>query len=851
MNDVYEYENTDAASDPPGEDGAVHGPAERHRIDIGGNAGGPVIAGNYNMVIDAQHGSRVTMLTQGERPLPVRRDRVALLPRRQPAPLGRDTELAALAAAVRAGGPVQLWGPPGVGKSTVLRYAAQRLDPGPDGVLFLSAAHREVEDLTQEVFEACYEAAGYAPASAELRRLMAGVRITVYVDNAALSPEQVRELLDAAPDATFVFAGRDRSLLGEGTALQVHGLDRAAAFALLARELGRALTGNERTAADLWKTATGRPLLLLHAAALARLDSSGEPKLPAPGAVAELLPLILERLNTAAVNVLRLLTTLEDAELAPVHIGTLAGVPDPVRLCDTLTGLGLAETTERGYRCAPGTVSAVRGRYPEPFPGDRLCEHFAHWAALPGTTPAEVADHARALEISAELAERSGRADLAIRVARAAAPALAQSLRFGVWGRVLGAGRSAADAAADPQARAYFTHEQGVRTLVTGRRVVSAVLLAEAALLWRQLGNGQGADAAAGAQQLAPSAPTVPDTPPDPTGSLDPTSPTAPADSPQPDPTAGADPTTNLDPTTVHGPTTSPDPTTSVDPTTGPDLTSVDPNSALEQGTSHTGPDLSTTHSGTGPDVSTGPDLTTGPDLSTGPDFSNGPGPDFSSGPDFTTGPDPVFDPSPAADQLASQGSQFAQTVPAAGSPPPMPPPGAVEASSAASGIGGTATGATAAAGAAAGGASALTGILTAIAVVLAVAIGGVAVSQQDSGDEPAATETGLAGTWRDSEGGTSEIEQTGSSTYTTDGTSPCGEAYTTEITGSGGSYSATGPLYDVGTDNCESVGTVDVTITMGADTDVIQVVKELSADVDTDEVECYDCGTYTLNRVP
>ncbi|TWV30490.1 hypothetical protein FRZ03_37610 [Streptomyces misionensis] len=85
------------------------GPRATHRIDIGESATGPVIAGVHNVVVDAQHGSRVTALMGPERPRP--RPRVAALPRGLPEPVGREGETRAPAAAVRAGGPVRLWGP--------------------------------------------------------------------------------------------------------------------------------------------------------------------------------------------------------------------------------------------------------------------------------------------------------------------------------------------------------------------------------------------------------------------------------------------------------------------------------------------------------------------------------------------------------------------------------------------------------------------------------------------------------------------------------------------------------------------------------------------------------------------
>ncbi|MGV9645930.1 AAA family ATPase [Streptomyces sp. NPDC003514] len=475
-----------------------------NRVDIDGDATGPVIAGNYNVVVDAQHGSTVTVLMDGRRPRPRRRDRIRLLPRRQGTPLGRDADLAAIAAALRGGDSVQLWGPPGVGKSALLRHAARTLDAGGDGVVFLDAARREPEDLAQDIFEACHNTGGYAPSRAELPQLMEGVEATVYIDNADYTADQLRTVMDAAPDALFVFAGREGTLQGaDGRAHRVEGLTRDAAAALLARELGR--PGEPDVVAALWEAASGTPLLLLRAAAVARLDPTGAAGLPRPGAVRELLHPLFDRLDEPSLRALHLLGTFRDAELDPEHIGALSGTPDAAALCAGLAGLGLTEETQLGYRVADGVVAALRERPGlRPYSLERLCAYFADWAARPETPAARVAGHARALEVLAELAEESGRADLVVRVVRAASPALARSLRFGVWGRLLDQGLPAAQRAGDRRAEAYFTHERGIRAVLTGNRVLAGVLLAEAGVLWHQLGDTQAADAAANAQQYVP-----------------------------------------------------------------------------------------------------------------------------------------------------------------------------------------------------------------------------------------------------------------------------------------------------------------------------------------------------------
>lgn len=478
---------------------------DSYSASVDGDASGPVVVGNHNVVIDGD-GSHVTLIAPQQRPAPVRREQAVLLPRRQREPVGRERDLDALEAAVEEGGGlVQVWGPPGVGKSALLRYAAHCLEPGRDGVIFLSAVDHEVDDLAQKIFEACYEAPDYAPSRTEVQRLLAQLELMVYVDDVDLDLRQLRALTDAAPAATFVLASRERTLLGESTSVELRGLGPEASLSLLTRELRRPLPQGERAAADELCTLTlGLPLLLLRAAGLARVDGPSSVTLPRPAEISGLLPLLFQRLGAAQLRALNLFATLQGAELSAGHVGTLCDVSDPDALCTELAGLGLVVATERGYRGAADAVPEVRRRVSEPFPADRLCDHFAQWATAPGVTPADVADHARALEVAAQLAERHGQADRAVRLARAVSPLLARSLRVGVWGRLLDQGQRAADQTGDNAARAYFTHERAVRFLLLGQKVLAATLLAQAVVLWREIGNSHGAQAALDAQQYAP-----------------------------------------------------------------------------------------------------------------------------------------------------------------------------------------------------------------------------------------------------------------------------------------------------------------------------------------------------------
>ncbi|WP_326694795.1 ATP-binding protein [Streptomyces sp. NBC_01766] len=855
----------------PGQDVPEGGGRAEYRIGIEGNAAGPVVAGNHNVVVDAQHGSTVTLLMERERPRPVRRSGVELLPRRQREPVGREAEITALTAAVQAGGPVQLWGPPGVGTSALLRYAARRLEPGPDGVLLLTAAHREVEDLAQEVFEACYEAAGYAPSETELRRLMTGVRVTVYVDNADLTPEQLQKLMDAAPDATFVFAGHERSLLGEGTVLELKGLDRTAGLKLFARELDRTLRPSEvPDAAALWKAAAGRPLLLLRAAGLARFAPSGDGTLPRPGAIADLIPLLLDQLDKAAMSVLHLLATLGDAELAPEHIGVLTSVPDPAALCERLAALGLVLPSEHGYRCVPDAVPAVRLRNPEPFPADRLCTHFAGWAARSATDPAQVALHSRALEMAIELAELAGRPDLAVKMARAASPSLARSLRFGDWGRLLGRGWVAAERAGDASAMAYFTHEEGIRTLLTGRRVISAVLLAEAVLLWRELGDLHGASAALHAQQYAPAVPHAATSAAAHGGT---TGAAHGAAAHSGSAGAGSAAHTAGTSTAAHTAGTS----TAGTSTAGTSSAAHSAHSAGTSSAAHSAGTTGAAHGTAAHSATTATAHTTAAHSATTHTAASHMASLGHSAAGHGAVPHLVHGAGHAAGHGAVHGAAHAAghgAAHAAGHGAAHAATGSIAGSTA---TGTAATGTAAGVHAGAGVAAAVTAkgtslavvVLVSIASVTAVAIGVVPVvrdhlasspsgtgSSSSQGATSAGTGSGsgstatpvgndLAGLWQDGHGVSHGIVASGPGTYTA--ANPGCNPPTVELTGSNGTYTGQEPLYADPTASCASpLGYAAITITVADDGSTAEVQTTGPSDGDT---TCYTCGTETWTR--
>lgn len=298
--------------------------------------------------------------------------------------------------------------------------------------------------------------------------------------------------------------------MGEGRTLALSGLPRDDAVTLLTQALARPLRGEEVPVAEaLWDVTAGSPQWLLRAATTGGLAR--------PAALAELLT-----------GLLAALTTPERVALVLLRLGGAGGVSDGLlselvgsgaELSARLTTLGLAEPTGDGFRISHD-LAAVRSADRE-VDAAALADRLSRWVDAPGRSPAQVARDGGLITAVIEAAVEAGAAPAAVRLARAAAPTVACSLRLGVWGTVLDRGIAAAQRARDQHALAYFTHENGVRDLVSGKRAAAGAAFATAGALWQQLGDSGNVAVSQHAQSLCgPGVAPPPDaglTTPDPT----------------------------------------------------------------------------------------------------------------------------------------------------------------------------------------------------------------------------------------------------------------------------------------------------------------------------------------------
>jgi hypothetical protein len=455
-------------------------------VHVGGDVRGQIVVGDNNVTVWAEQS--VVTVQSGPRHEPSRRAKILLLPRQSTPPIGRERDVHAVLGAAAHDRLVQIYGPPGTGKSTLLRHVCTA--GGGDRTVFLSAAGRDVSDLLQDVFETCYDTAGYRPSPVELRRLMADVDVRLWIDDLDVTGEERDLLLDGVPAATVVFTSAARTVWANGRSLQLDGLDAGSAVALLARALGRPLTEHEQvTALDLWRASAGSPMSLLRAAAAVRPDENGAWVLPRPAELADLLPRLTAALSTAAQDVATVLALAGPAGVSANVLSRLVTDPPTVPgVLDEWRRLALVLDTGGTFQLSPG-VGAVLPAGPDYLIRlTRIATGLREWAGSAAASPLEVAAHTSLIAAVVDATVMAGRPELGAQLAKAAAPAAACSMRLGAWGRILGRGKVAAERAGDRSILAYLTHEDGVRSLITGKRAAAAVAIGAAVALWHELG---------------------------------------------------------------------------------------------------------------------------------------------------------------------------------------------------------------------------------------------------------------------------------------------------------------------------------------------------------------------------
>ncbi|PSL56224.1 sigma-70-like protein [Saccharothrix carnea] len=402
-------------------------------VSVGGSLSGVVVIGDHNVVCD--HAGTTVSPTTPPAPRRTTPPRSLLWGQRE-APVGRDAELRAVHAELDARRHVQLHGPAGYGKSLLLRHIS-RQRAARDHVICLSESGKHVDDLLQDLFEACYEAAeDYRPTPARLRRFLEPIRAVLVLDHLSDRPEDIERVLDAASGCTVLSAVRERTLWSAGRAVALGDLSPEASLALVHRVLGRPPTAAELRQV---RAARGSPPALLRLAATTTDERHRR--------VIRVLALLGG--VGCSVALLALLAGIASAEAAPV-------------LAD-LERVGLVTVDGGGVHLATPAAEVASASSAATTLADWL------WS---GPARSEVVE---AAPVIVAVLTAAGPTAEALELARVAAPALLRSLRLGAWGEVLVLGAEAARVLGESRELAYFERELQVRDRLLAERSASGL----------------------------------------------------------------------------------------------------------------------------------------------------------------------------------------------------------------------------------------------------------------------------------------------------------------------------------------------------------------------------------------
>ena len=467
---------------------------------IDGDIRGQVAVGNYILQIGDVNGGVVNVAPQTQAPnYTKRKGPVNLRPRPFPTLLDRDDETASVKSALQASTPVSLFGPAGIGKTSLLRSLAHapELSSFPDGVVYLTVPSLGLEDLLQSLFDAFYESqSSFKPTDTEIRVALQGVKALIMLDDLALSRDEIAALMDAIPGCTFVLASLERSIWGEGKIISLDGLPVEEALDLFVLELNRALVDQEQVEArEICASLDGHPLRILQSASLVREKtktiSTLRTELQGDASEAAWVSNSLSTLTESQQRLLAILAAGDGAVIPESHLGALSKSPDVFRELQGLISRGLVQAHSPRYSLTGSLPASLASLWDLSSWEDVLINYLVEWLSQqPGQMLIE--ESADVLVSSIKKAGEKKRWPDVIRLGRALERILIMWKRWQTWLDILNLILKAARALGDRKAEAWALHQIGTRAACLGFNEPARGFLTQALQIRQAIGDQAG-----------------------------------------------------------------------------------------------------------------------------------------------------------------------------------------------------------------------------------------------------------------------------------------------------------------------------------------------------------------------
>lgn len=476
-------------------------------IQISGNVEGSVVIGDNNFVVNTNHG---TIVYQQAAPQVQKRTLVPAPPRAPRGFVNRTAELARIEAWICANEIVLLHAPDGLGKTALLKQAAnsEAARAMPDGVILLESVDASgqalgPEDVIQRLFDALFESNPLLKVNATTARTyLSNARPLVLFDEVPLTPALQNALPDLLPNAALILSA-DLPTGGDFERLPIKPLPRPESLTLLADKAALTLTAHNRDVLDalcallddapLALTITGNVLRETADspdAALSFLretpDSSPE---PLRCALDRAFAYAFSRLSPEEQKVLSVAAQTPALSSSPDWLSyALGGIPLEAAL-ERLQALGLLYANSPRLRLPPGFFIPAQNVAAQQVERVSLLAKLTEYLLANQTKPNFIADELG--NFAAALAASSGESTLAL--ARALDPYLTLNGLWDLWGRTLSSALDAAKTLNNPSAEAWTLHQMGTRLIGLGQKPQASLLLNQALKIRESIGDAAGA----------------------------------------------------------------------------------------------------------------------------------------------------------------------------------------------------------------------------------------------------------------------------------------------------------------------------------------------------------------------
>jgi hypothetical protein len=442
---------------------------------IDGDIQGQVAVGNHIYQFNVNGGVvNVAPPAEGKK-FRRRKSPVDLRPRPFPSLLDRNDETAAVKSALKATVPVDLFGPGGIGKTSLLRSLAHNseLDVFPDGVVYRRVAGLGLEDVLQDLFDAFHESQpNFKPTNSEIRIGLQRIKALILLDDLSLNRDEVIALLDTVPGCAFILASLERDLWGEGRIIPLPGLPITEAVNLFVRELNRTLNDQEQAEIrEICVKLGGHPLQILQSASLVRENAASfsdiRAKLQQDEPEEAVVSASLKSSTDKQKSLVAILAAAGGVGVPVEHLRALSQSDTVVKDLRDLASLGLVQEEGPGFRLVGELSGTISKLWDLTAWEDRLIEFLADWL-LRKPVQKLLGDSVDVLVSSIQKAGEKNRWSEVVSIGRGLERTLILWRRWQTWLDILKLILKAARALGDRKVEAWALHQLGTRAACLG-----------------------------------------------------------------------------------------------------------------------------------------------------------------------------------------------------------------------------------------------------------------------------------------------------------------------------------------------------------------------------------------------